>query len=93
MFLEIVTLAVLAIVLVTKWATSRSAQNLVLQRTELDNEYHKLRGDYNKLFEQRKSSEEQAKTLGAEIAELQETLEEIKVDLEDQIDRNEELGG
>ena len=93
MFLEIVTLAVLVVVLVTKWATSRASQGLLLERTELENEYNKLRTDYNQLFEKRKTSEEQAKALDAEIAQLQETLEEAKLDLDDQIERNEDLGG
>ena len=93
MFLEIAALAVLVIVLATKWATSSSTQNMVLERTELENEYNKMRTDYNQLFEKRKTSEEQAKTLEGEIATLKETLEESKLDLDDQIERNEDLGG
>ena len=48
MFLEIVTLCVLGIALVTKWATSRSAQRMVREKTELENEYHKMRNDYSR---------------------------------------------
>ena len=62
MFLEIVTLCVLGTALVTKWATSRSAQGMVREKTELENEYHKMRNDYNALFEKRKASEEAYQT-------------------------------
>jgi len=92
-FLELATLGVLVIVLATKWATSRSSQGMVLERTELENEYSKMRTDYNKLFERRKTSEEQAQALEAEITDLKGALEEAKLDLEDQIERNEDLGG
>ena len=93
LFLEITTLVVLAIVLASKWATSRSSQSMALERAELENEYNKMRTDYNQLFEKRKASEEQVKTLDAEIADLKEALEETRVDLDDQIERNEDLGG
>jgi uncharacterized coiled-coil DUF342 family protein len=81
------TLGVLVITLATKWGTSVSAQKMRLKRAELENRYSKLRTDYNQLFETRKSAEEQAKNLEAEVVELNQTLEEAK------IDRNEELGG
>jgi septal ring factor EnvC (AmiA/AmiB activator) len=93
LFLEITTLVVLIVTLAIKFVTAKSAQNQQLERTELENEYHKLRQDYNQLFENRKSSEEQAKKLEAEVVEMTEAVEEAKVDLDDQIERNEDLGG
>ena len=92
MFFEIVTFVILAITLATKWSTSRSIQGMKLERVELENEYSKLRTNYDKLFETRKTAEEQAKGLEAEIDELKEALEETRTDLDNQIDRNEELG-
>ena len=91
MFLQITTLVVLAITLATRFATAKSSQGMQLEITELGNDYSKLRTDYNKLFESRKASEEQAKKLEAEIADLKESLEEAKGDLDDQIDLNEDL--
>lgn len=91
--LEIITLAVLAIALITKWATGKSSQGIVLERAELKNEYSKLRMDYNQLFESRKSSEERSKGLEAEVEELKSALEEAQLDLDEQIERNEGLGG
>lgn len=93
MFLEMTTLVVLIVVLATKWATSRSSQSLVLERAELENQYSKLRTDYNQLFEKRKQSEAQVKQFEQELAELQEKFDEVKLDLDDQIERNEDLGG
>jgi len=91
--LEIITLVVLAIALIAKWATGKSSQGIVLARAELKNEYSKLRMDYNQLFENRKSSEEHSKRLGLEVDELKLALEEAQQDLDDQIERNEDLGG
>ena len=91
--LEIITLVVLAIALITKWATGKSSQGIVLERAELENEYSKLRMDYSQLFENRKSSEERSKRLELEVEELKSALEEAQQDLDDQIERNEELEG
>ncbi len=91
--LEITTIIVLAVAVITKWATTKSSQSMLLQRAELDNLYSKLRADYNKLFANRKTSEERAKKLEAEVGGLESALEEAKIDLDDQIERNEDLGG
>ncbi len=52
-FLEAVTMIALAITRITKWATARSSQHIQLEHVELENQYSKMRTDYNQLFEKR----------------------------------------
>ena len=93
MLLEYVTLFLLVVVVLTRYFTTCHVNGLTLQRTELENEHAKLRGDYNALHKRRDATEAQIDDLKSRKAVLENELEDAKEELDDAIDRNEDLEG
>ena len=91
MFLESVTLFVLAITLVLRYATSRHTDSVSALKTERDNRYSQLRSDYGRLFELRKQAETRYEQLKTQREELEGFLAEARGELEEQNTRNDEL--
>ena len=91
MFLEALSLILLALVLLSKWWTSRHSQKLSLELVELETTHSKLKSDHTALYNQRLKSEAQLKGLEAEKGRVEDQLEDLKDDLDDQLDRNEEM--
>ena len=91
MFLEVVTLILLTLVLLSKWWTARHTQKLSLELIELQTSHSKLKADHGALYAQRQTAEAQLKDLESEKTKTEARLEELKDDLNDQLDRNEDI--
>ena len=91
MVLEVITLAVLALVLIVKYGTSAHLAKLNQRQLELDNECQQYQSRYKALVTERKASEGEERNIQANIAKLEAQLEDIRSELNEQEERNRDL--
>lgn len=91
MIMEIFTLIVLAGAVAVRFLTARHTEALELQKTEVDNEHRSLRSKHNQIFEARKEAEERLRMFQRDRADLERHLQEAEEELEERVQRNEEL--
>ena len=91
MVLEYTTLFVLLVVVLTRYFTTRHKNGLQLEQTTLEDQHSKLQGDYNSLSNRRKATEKKMEGVRSARAVLENELEELNGELDDLIDRNEEM--
>ena len=88
---ETATLLLLAFVLITKYVTSVHMRKLRLTQVELDNLCQRHRRDYDQLFRDRQTGEGIVEKLKKERGELVVQLEQKRVAVEEQNERNREV--
>jgi hypothetical protein len=91
MIIELFTLIVLAGAVAVKFLTSRHTESLELEKTEVDNDHRTLRSRHNQVFEARKEAEDRLRMFERDKADLERHLKEAEEELEERIQRNEEL--
>ena len=93
MFLEFLTLVVLALVLLVKYGTSAHMVKLNQRQLELENKCKEFQGRYRTLVQERKAAEGEEKELKAILQGLENRLNDLKGKLSEQEERNRELQG
>lgn len=91
MVLEVITLGILALVLVVKYGTTAHLAKLHHRQLELDNECQQYQSRYKALVSERKAAEGEEKNIQANIVKLEVQLEDVRVQLSEQEERNREL--
>lgn len=91
MVLEIITLAVLALVLLVKYGTTAHLVKLNQRQLELENNCQQFQTRYKALVTERKAAEGEERNIQTNIAKLEAQLEEVKQELQDQEERNRDL--
>ncbi len=92
MFLEILTLLVLALVILIKYATAKHIGALNHEKLELENVCRYNEGLYRQLSQERQNSEAEEESLKNGRSALETNLEELQQALAKQKERNQELG-
>ena len=91
MVVELFTLLVLGAAVAVKFMTSRQTEALELEKTEVDNESRRLKSLHNQVMEARREAEDRLRMFQHDRAELEGYLKEAEEELEERIERNEEL--
>ena len=91
MVLEMVTLAILALVLIVKYGTSAHLAKLNQRQLELDNQCQQFQSRYKGLATERKAAEGEERRIQSNIAKLEAKRDDVKDDLADQEERNRDL--
>jgi chromosome segregation ATPase len=91
MVLELITLAILAIVLIVKYGTSAHIVKLNQRQLVLDNECQQHQSRYKVLVKERKAAEGEERNIRTNIAKLEARLEEVRGELAEQEERNRDL--
>ena len=93
MGVELFTLLVLGAAVAVKFMTSRQTEALELAKAEVDNESRRLKSLHNQVLEVRREGEDRLRMFKHDRAELEGHLKEAEEELEERIERNEELEG
>ncbi len=91
MILEIMTLVLLAAVLLTKYGTTAHIIRLNQRQAELENECNQYTTQYKALMRERETAEVEEKQVFQNVQMLEYEMEELKIKLSDQEERNQEL--
>lgn len=91
MVLEVITLAILAVVLLVKYGTTAHLVKLNQRQLELENECQQSQSRYKALVNERRAAEGEEKNIQTNIAKLEAQLEEVRAELTDQEERNRDL--
>jgi len=91
MVLELITLAILAIVLIVKYGTSAHIVKLNQRQLVLDNECQQHQSRYKALVKERKAAEGEERNIRTNITKLEARLEEVRSELAEQEERNRDL--
>jgi len=91
MVLEVITLAILAVVLLVKYGTTAHLVKLNHRQLELENACQQSQSRYKALVTERRAAEGEEKNLQTNIAKLEAQLEEVRAELTDQEERNRDL--
>ena len=90
-FLEITTFALLVLVVLAKYGTTKHLVSLKLKRVKLENACTRHEQRYNGYVKRREQFEAELKTSQRELAVQQSGLDKLLAQLEEQATRNQEL--
>lgn len=89
--LEITTFALLVFVILAKYGTTKHIVKLNQKRVELENECNRHEQHYKVLVKEREQAEADLKSTQRELNVQQSGLEKLIAQLEEQMERNQEL--